>query len=115
MSNMKATHVSATDAKNEFGHVLDRVARGEAVVITRHEAPRAVIVSFDAYTALTNRAERALNTLSGEFDAAVARMQTPRARAALEAAFNASPARLGKAAVAAATARDAKPRRAAKT
>ncbi len=115
MSNMKAKHVSATDAKNEFGHVLDRVARGEAVVITRHDAPRAVMLSFEAYTALTNRAERTLDTLTSEFDAVVARMQTPRARAAVDAAFNASPARLGKAAVAAAALRDGKPRRAAKS
>ena len=48
------------------------------------------------------RTRRALETLSGEFDALLARMQTPRARAGMTAAFNASPAQLGKAAVAAA-------------
>jgi hypothetical protein len=40
--------------------------------------------------------------LNGEFDAMLARMQTPKARAGMKAAFAASPKELGKAAVAAA-------------
>ncbi len=41
-----------------------------------------------------------LDTLSSEFDALFARMQTPAARAGMKAAFDASPRRLGKAAMA---------------
>ena len=40
------------------------------------------------------------STLSGEFDALLARMQTPAALAGMKAAFDASPKQLGKAAVA---------------
>jgi len=36
--------VSAFDAKTRFGELLDRVARGEEIVITRHERPVARIV-----------------------------------------------------------------------
>ena len=43
---------------------------------------------------------RALEALARELDAMFARMQTPRARARLKAAFGASPKKLGKAAVA---------------
>ena len=39
------TTVTALEAKNRFGKLLDRVARGEEVVITRHEKPVARIVS----------------------------------------------------------------------
>ena len=36
--------VSAFDAKTRFGELLKRVARGEEVVITRHDKPVARIV-----------------------------------------------------------------------
>lgn len=36
--------VSAFDAKTRFGELLDRVAQGEEVVITRHDKPIARIV-----------------------------------------------------------------------
>jgi hypothetical protein len=72
------------------------------VVITKHDAPKAVLLSVDEFTALTKVTEGALDTLSAEFDTLLARMQTPRARAGMKAAFAASPKELGKAAVAAA-------------
>ncbi len=90
--------MSATDAKNEFGRVLDRVTQGEVVVITRHDTPKAVMLSIVEYEALTGRTSRTIETLSREFDTWLARMQTPRTRAALKAAFDASPTELGKAA-----------------
>ena len=99
---MKPASISATDAKNELGRVLDRVTQGHVVVITKHDAPKAVMLSIAEYESLTGRTRRALETLSGEFDALLARMQTPHARAGMRAAFNASPTQLGKAAVAAA-------------
>jgi prevent-host-death family protein len=36
--------VTALEAKNRFGKLLDRVARGEEVVVTRHDKPVARMV-----------------------------------------------------------------------
>jgi len=93
---------TATDAKNEFGRVLDTAIQKGVVAITRHDAPKAVLLSLDEFNALVGAGSSQLDTLSGEFDALLARMQEPKARKGMEAAFNASPAQLGKAAVAAA-------------
>ena len=94
--------VTATDVKNEFGQVLERVIQGGRVVITRHDQPKAVLISVREFNALTNANRIKLDTLSGEFDALLARMQKPAARSGMKAAFDASPKQLGKAAVAAA-------------
>lgn len=94
--------VTATDAKRDFGGVLDRVMRGGAVVITKHDTPRAVLISVDEFDALSRAGATMLDTLSEQFDAMFERMQTPKARAGMKAAFDASPKQLGKAAVAAA-------------
>jgi prevent-host-death family protein len=93
---------TATDAKKEFGRVLEIVLRGGRVVITKHDAPKAVLLSMDEFSALTQATERTLETLSGEFDALLASLQGPKARAGMKAAFDASPRELGRAAVAAA-------------
>ena len=92
--------VSATDAKNKFGEVLDSVMQGGMVLITKHETPKAVLLSIEEYGALSRAMQTRLDTLNDEFDALLARMQTAKARARMKAAFNASPKRLGKAAVA---------------
>lgn len=97
-----AASFTATEAKNEFGRVLEMVIQGGVVVITRHDAPKAVLVSVDEFNALARATESKLDTLSHEFDALLSRMQTPKARTAMKAAFEASPAQLGRAAVAAA-------------
>lgn len=94
--------VTATDAKNEFGRVLDTAIEKGAVVITRHDAPKAVLLAIDEFDELVAAGERALDTLTTEFDVLLARMQTSMARHGMAAAFNATPARLGRAAVAAA-------------
>lgn len=36
--------ITALEAKTRFGEVLDRVSRGEEIIITRHEKPVARIV-----------------------------------------------------------------------
>jgi prevent-host-death family protein len=41
---MSAAKISAFDAKTRFGELLDRVAKGEEVVITRHDKPVARLV-----------------------------------------------------------------------
>ena len=93
---------TATDAKKQFGRVLETVLRGGAVVITKHDAPTAIVLSVDEFNALTKATSRTLDTLSADFDAMLDRMQTPKARARMKAAFGTSPRDLGKAAVAAA-------------
>src|SRR5882672_1331562 len=90
--------VAATRLKNEFGAVLEEAARG-AVAITRHDAPKAVLVSYEEFQALVSARAQSLGELDAEFDALLARMQTPKARKGVQAAFNAAPAQLGRAAV----------------
>ncbi len=97
-----ASTVTASDAKNEFGRVLEKVIQGGIVVITKHDEPKAVLISVQEFDALSNAGRIQLDTLSGEFDALLARMQTPATRAGMKAAFDASPKEMGKAAVAAA-------------
>ncbi len=93
---------TATEAKNEFGRLLEKAIQGETVVITRHDAPKAVLISVDQFNALKHAPEIKLDTLSREFDALLGRMQAPKVRAAMDEAFHATPQQLGKAAVAAA-------------
>ena len=97
----RLTSMTATDAKNEFGRALDTVLQGGAVVITRHDAPKAVLISFQEYTALKGAGAAQLDRLTNEFDAMLAGMQRPASRAAMKAAFGASPKQLGRAAAAA--------------
>ena len=94
--------VTATEMKNRFGRMLDEVAKGKAVVVTKHDAARAVLISVDEYESLIGASEDDLDTLTDDFDAILAGMQTPDAVAAMKAAFSASPRDLGRAAVTAA-------------
>ena len=94
--------VTATKAKNEFGAILEKTLHGGAVAITRHDTPKAVLLSFAEFESLVNERCRSLDDLNAEFDGLLARMQTAKARKGVEAAFNASPAELGRAAVKAA-------------
>lgn len=93
------TSYTATEAKHEFGRVLEQAIHGAPVVITKHDAPRAVLISMDQFKALQNAPQLKLNTLSAQFDALLDRMQTPQARRGMSIAFNASAKQLGKAAV----------------
>ncbi|MEE6175896.1 type II toxin-antitoxin system Phd/YefM family antitoxin [Mycobacterium sp. 050134] len=100
--------VAATRLKNEFGTVFEQAAVNGAVVITKHDTPKAVLLSYAEFQALTASATPALDDLSDRFDTLLASMQTPRAKAAVAAAFNATPEEMGAAAVKAA--RAAQPR-----
>ena len=92
--------VSASEAKSEFGRVLEMAIQGGAVVITRHDAPKAVLISVENFNALSGAAETKLEALDHEFDALLARMQTVKARRGMKSAFAASGKQLGKAAIA---------------
>jgi antitoxin Phd len=94
--------IAATRVKNEFGMVLEQALRGGAVAITRHDTPKAVLISYEEFQALIKDRVPVLNELRAEYDVLLARMQTPAARQGMEDAFNASPQALGKAAVKAA-------------
>jgi antitoxin Phd len=83
--------ISATEAKNRFGDLLDCVLQGGMVLITRHDTPKAVLLSMEEYGALSRAAETRLDSLTGEFDALLTRMQTDKARAGMKAAFAAPP------------------------
>lgn len=94
--------VTATEAKNKFGLLLERAMRGAVVVITKHDAPKAVLISMDEYAALSGAPESRINTLTAEFDSMLMRMQRPSVRNSMRTAFRASPKQIGKAAVVAA-------------
>ena len=96
--------VAATRVKNEFGSVMEQALRGGAVAITRHETPKAVLISYDEFKALVRDRAPNLNDLDAEYDVLLERMQTPASKRGMAAAFSASPGALGRAAVKAARA-----------
>lgn len=94
--------VSATEAQNEFGRLLDTVAQDRVVVITRHNTPKAVMMSVDRYEALAGTDSDILERLTAEFDAMLERMQTPESVAATNRFLTARPEEIRAAAIAAA-------------
>ena len=93
--------VTASEAKSEFGRVLEMAIQGGTVVITRHDAPKAVLISVENFNALSAATETRLDSLTHEFDALLARMQTPKARRGMKTAFAAAGNKLAQAVVAA--------------
>jgi antitoxin Phd len=99
---LEPSAVTASQAKSEFGRLLEIAMKGGAVVITTHDAPKAVLISVEIFNALSAASSTTLDTLTGEFDALLSRMQTTASRRATKTAFRASAKQLGRAAVAAA-------------
>lgn len=91
--------VTASRFKNELGAVFEQAAANGAVVITKHDTPRAVLLSYAEFEALTASAAPALDDLGERFDSLLATMQTPKAKAGVAAAFDATPEEMGAAAV----------------
>lgn len=104
-SRNSVVYMTATEAQNGFGRVLDTVARDGTVMITKRNETQAVVMSVERYEALTRGSTSDLDELTAEFDELLERMQTPEARAGLRDAFRASPDELSRAAVAAARGR----------
>ena len=99
--------VTASELKSRFGAIFEQTLVGGVVAITRHARPKAVLLSYAEFEALIQARTASLGDLARQFDdAMLARMQGPKAKKAMAAAFNATPAKLGGAAVRAA----AKPR-----
>jgi prevent-host-death family protein len=92
--------VAATKVKNEFGQILEQATDRGAVAITRHDTTKAVLLSVAEFESLVSARSRTLDVLTNEFDEILERMQTEESRRGMKAAFNASPAQLGRAAVA---------------
>src|SRR5262252_2888789 len=90
---------TATAAKNSFGALMDALAARGAVAITNRNAPRAVLLSIEEYESLVAKIPDPLESLRSEFDDLVGKMQTPRAKKAVDALFAATPDELGDAAV----------------
>ena len=97
--------VAATRFKNEFGAIFEKAALGGAFAITKHNTPKAVLLSYAEFEALTKASTPALDDLSDQFDQLLERMQTPQAKSAMASAFDATPEQIGRAAVKAARAK----------
>jgi antitoxin Phd len=94
--------VAATEVKKKFDAILEKVTHGGAVAITLKSSPKAVLLSYQDFESLINVRSRTVDELSADLAGLLARMRTPETKQAMEAAFNASPAKLGRAAVKAA-------------
>jgi prevent-host-death family protein len=64
MGGTPVAKISAFEAKTHFGKLLDRVAKGEEIVITRHDKPVARLVPEGVHRAEeVNRAVEGLRAL----------------------------------------------------
>jgi prevent-host-death family protein len=102
MAKSSLPAITATEAKNNFGALLDSVIEKGRVAITKHDQISAVVLSRREYELLLSNQHDPLRALREEFDELVQGMQTPAAKRAGRALFGATSARLGRAAVAAA-------------
>lgn len=97
------TEVPATRFKNELAAMFEQAALGRPVAITRHDTPKAVLISYEEFRALMEARSPSVGALEAEFDALLEGMQRPASRKAMAEAFDASAASIGRAAVRAAT------------
>ena len=68
--------VPATRFKNEFGAIFEQAALGGAVAITKHNTPKAVLLSYAEFRGVDRASSPVLDELDDEFDALLAGMQT---------------------------------------
>lgn len=59
----------ATDAKINFGAILDRALRGGATIIQRYSRPAAVMIGYDEYERLLRLEADTINQRSAEIRA----------------------------------------------
>ncbi|HXT51995.1 MAG TPA: type II toxin-antitoxin system prevent-host-death family antitoxin [Thermoanaerobaculia bacterium] len=77
--------VTAFEAKTRFGELLERVSRGEEVVITRHDRPVARLVPVGAHRIEdVRRAVQGLRDLQEETRASGVELSDGEVRAAIE-------------------------------
>jgi antitoxin Phd len=94
--------VAATRFKNEFGAIFEQATLNGAIAITKHNTPKAVLLSYAEFQALTRASSPVLDELTEQFDRLLEGMQSQRSKAAMAEAFKATPEQLGRAAVKAA-------------
>src|SRR4051812_13860048 len=95
--------VTASELKNNFGAVSAQAMK-RAVAITRHQRAEFVLLPVEQYLELQQARTAPLDALASQFDAMVARMNTPAAKRGVAKLFRVSPTGLGKSAVKAARA-----------
>jgi len=91
--------ITATELKNATADVFEQVAAKQAIAITRHEKPRAILLSVEQYEALAGHRPEWLEKLHEEYRGMLERMQGPEQRAGAEKLFRATPEELGQAAL----------------
>ena len=94
--------VPASKVKSAFGELLERVAATGGVAITRHNVPKAAVISWEEFESLSRARSESLASLADQFDGLLASMQGPDAQAAMAAAVDPTPGERGRAAVRAA-------------
>lgn len=90
--------VTASVLKNKFSEVA-RLASVAPLAVSRHNRREFVILTAAQYEEFQQNRRTPLDTLAGEFDQLVAKMNTPKARRATASLFAASGKALGEAAV----------------
>lgn len=90
--------MTASELKNNFGLASQQAAKG-ALAITRHNRAEFVLMPVQEYVELQRARQAPLDGLATQFDAMVAKMNTPAARRGVVALFKATPGQLGKVAV----------------
>ena len=95
----------ASDLKNAFKGVFQKVMVSGPVSITRNRKREAILLPADLYDQIIRElaSRDPLEVFRREYDARFAAMQSDEAQGAYEDAFAASPSELGQAAVAQAT------------
>ena len=90
--------VQASEVKESWGRIRDKARSAGAVVITTRKAETLVLLSIDEYRRLRHVPSESLEALENAFDERIARMQTPKAKAAAHSVFSARPEEFGRAA-----------------
>ncbi|MFN2425976.1 MAG: type II toxin-antitoxin system prevent-host-death family antitoxin [Candidatus Binatia bacterium] len=92
----RATNFSASDAKAKLGQMIDLVAAGGVATITRRGRQQFAVLRLETVEALVSMArEHELESLGSRYHDLVARMQTPKAKAAVDSLFSARPEDIG--------------------
>lgn len=91
--------VPATRFKNEFAAMFEQAALGKPVAITKHDTPKAVLISYEEFQALMRARSAALHELEAHFDSVLQGMQSPKAKAGMAAAYDAAPGKVARVAM----------------
>lgn len=94
------TTVPASEIKVRFGALLDSVVHGAPVAISKHDEPKAVLLSIGDFRALAALRQSSLDVMTAEFDGLLESMQTKQTKKGIATAFGYSPKQLGAAAIA---------------